>query len=341
MLKRTYGVLFTWSMNFDAEENTYKALHRMLGIHEYLNKDRGPTLLSLSEKYGVSTKTIQRDIAFMKKGMNLPIEYSRELKGYRYTEEVIDMPAMKLSRQEVFALLVARSSIEQYQGSAFEDPLKSFFTKLLAHLAPLDLSNMENIHRYVSYLPNGVSTARYEDLEILGKACRDSREVEVDYRAASSGKKGKRTLRPRHLFNHGGNWYLLAASEKSKSVACYHLARMGKKIKLGQSFPPYEPFDLPTAREYAFGAFFGSGKHRVKVIFDQVAAPFVREKRWNNTQEVTEREDGGVDFEITVCDLVEIKAWVLSWGLHARATGPKRLLDEIKAELKEMKKQYA
>jgi predicted DNA-binding transcriptional regulator YafY len=328
-------------MNFDAEENTYKALHRMLGIHEYLNKDRGPTLLSLSEKYGVSTKTIQRDIAFMKKGMNLPIEYSRELKGYRYTEEVIDMPAMKLSRQEVFALLVARSSIEQYQGSAFEDPLKSFFTKLLAHLAPLDLSNMENIHRYVSYLPNGVSTARYEDLEILGKACRDSREVEVDYRAASSGKKGKRTLRPRHLFNHGGNWYLLAASEKSKSVACYHLARMGKKIKLGQSFPPYEPFDLPTAREYAFGAFFGSGKHRVKVIFDQVAAPFVREKRWNNTQEVTEREDGGVDFEITVCDLVEIKAWVLSWGLHARATGPKRLLDEIKAELKEMKKQYA
>ena len=49
MLKRTYGVLFTLSMNFDAEENTYKALHRMLGIHEYLNKDRGPTLLSLSE----------------------------------------------------------------------------------------------------------------------------------------------------------------------------------------------------------------------------------------------------------------------------------------------------
>ena len=212
---------------------------------------------------------------------------------------------------------------------------------MLAHLAPLDLSNMENIHRYVSYLPNGVSTARYEDLEILGKACRDSREVEIDYRAASSGKKGKRTLRPRHLFNHGGNWYLLASSPKSDTVACYHLARMGKKIKLGQSFPPYEPFDLTAAREHAFGAFFGSGKHRVKVIFDQVAAPFVREKRWNNTQEVTEREDGGVDFEITVCDLVEIKAWVLSWGMHARATGPKRLLDEIKAELKEMKKQYA
>lgn len=116
---------------------------------------------------------------------------------------------------------------------------------------------------------------------------------------------------------------------------------MGKKIRLGKPFPPFDPFDLTSAREHAFGAFFGTAKHRVKVRFDHVAAPFVREKRWNKTQKITECEDGGVDFEITVCDLVEIKAWILSWGMHARATGPKRLLDDIKADLKEMKKQYA
>jgi len=340
MLKRTYGVLFTLSMNFDAEENTYKALHRMLGIHEYLNKDRGPTLLSLSKKYGVSTKTIQRDIAFMKKGMNLPIEYSRDLKGYRYTEEVIDMPAMKLSRQEVFALLVARSSIEQYQGSAFEDPLKSFFNKLLSHLAPLDLSNMENIHRYVSYLPNGISTASYETLEILGRACRDNRTIEVDYESPSSGKTGKRSLRPRHLFNLSGNWYLLAATEKSDNIACFHLARMGKKIKLGQPFKAGKPFDLESARKYAFGAFFGDKQYKVKIIFDPTAAPFVREKKWNDTQQVKSRKDGGVDFEITVCDLTEIRSWILSWGPHAKVLGPKKLISEVKEDILQASKQY-
>ena len=61
-------------MSMDKDENTYRALQRMLGIHEYLNKDRAPNLDSLSQKFEVSTKTIQRDIAFMKKGMNLPIE---------------------------------------------------------------------------------------------------------------------------------------------------------------------------------------------------------------------------------------------------------------------------
>ena len=54
----------------------------------------------------------------MKKELNLPDKYSRDFGGYRYTEEVIDMPAMKLSRQEIFALLVAQSSIEQYSGGA-------------------------------------------------------------------------------------------------------------------------------------------------------------------------------------------------------------------------------
>jgi hypothetical protein len=231
----------------ETEETTYKALHRMLGIHEYLNSERAPGLESLARKFSVSTKTIQRDIAFMKKEMNLPVEYSRELKGYRYTEEVIDMPAMKLSRQEVFALLVARSSIEQYQGSAFEDPLKSFFTKLLAHLAPLDLSNMKNIHRHVSYLPNGVSTTSYEDLELLGKACRDSREVEVNYRAASSGKKGKAHSSPPPSIQP---WRKLVPSRVLIEIrhrrmlpACPH----GKKDQAGKTLPSVRTL-RPTSR---------------------------------------------------------------------------------------------
>ena len=142
-------------MSVENDENTYRALHRMLGIHEYLNKDRFPNLEALSKKFKVSTKTIQRDIAFMKKGMNLPIEYCRDLKGYQYTEEVVDMPAMKLERVFAYIEVVSStsSSIEQYHGVrvAFEDPLKSFFNKLRPkHLFltwhRCDLSNMENIN---------------------------------------------------------------------------------------------------------------------------------------------------------------------------------------------------
>jgi predicted DNA-binding transcriptional regulator YafY len=321
-------------------ESTYKVLHRILGIHEYLSKQRYPSLSVLAERFGVSTKTIQRDVSFMKKEMNLPIRNYRDLGGYGYTEEVIDMPAMKLSRQEIFALLVAQSSIEQYQGSAFADPLKSFFTKLIGHLAPLDLSKMRDINRYVTYLPNGVNTTSYETLETLALACRDQRSVEITYHAASSGKKGNRVIHPRHLINHAGNWYLLASNENSENIACFHLARMGKKVVLGRGFTVGEEFNLEEVRKDAFGAFIGTKRHKVHLIFDQVAAPFVCEKKWNNSQSIKERKDGSVEFKITVCDLTEIKAWILSWGAHAQVMGPKELVEGIKSDLERSLENY-
>ena len=325
----------------EENESTYKVLHRILGIHEYLNKERVPTLSILAQKFGVSTKTIQRDVSFMKKELNLPIRYSRDFGGYRYVEEVIDMPAMKLSREEIFALLVARSSIEQYQGSAFEDPLKSFFKKLLSHLTPLDLSKIEGVNECVSYIPNGVSTTSYATLEILGRACRDRRAIEVSYRAASTKKVKIRKLHPRHLVNYAGNWYLLASNEKAKNVACFHLARMGNEIKLLEKFTPKSEFNLGESRKHAFGAYLGEREFKVRIRFDEVSAPYVSEKKWNATQVVKPRKDGGLDFSITVCDLTEIKAWILSWGRHARAMQPRELTRQIRQELKETKALYA
>ena len=250
------------------------------------------------------------------------------------------MPAMKLSRQEIFALLVARSSIEQYQGSAFEDPLKSFFKKLLSHLTPLDLSKIEGVNECVSYIPNGVSTTSYATLEILGRACRDRRAIEVSYRAASTKKVKIRKLHPRHLVNYAGNWYLLASNEKAKNVACFHLARMGNEIKLLEKFTPKSEFNLGESRKHAFGAYLGEREFKVPSVSTKYP-PLVSEKKWNATQVVKPRKDGGLVFSITVCDLTEIKAWILSWGRHARAMQPRELTRQIRQELKETKALYA
>ena len=40
-------------MSMDNDENTYRALQRMLGIHEYLNKDRAPNLDVFAKVRGV------------------------------------------------------------------------------------------------------------------------------------------------------------------------------------------------------------------------------------------------------------------------------------------------
>ena len=94
------------------------------------------------------------------------------------------------------------------------------------------------------------------------------------------------------------------------------------------------------ALAHSFGIFVGDEIRKVKVRFDAVAAPYVKEKRWNKTQRTKDRRDGGVDFSIEVSDLTEIKAWILGWGRRARALSPKSFVDDLADELVETAKGY-
>ena len=314
----------------------------MMGIHEYLIKDRYPNLSLLADKFNVSGKTIQRDIAFLKEIHNLPIEYDKDYRGYRYTEEVLDMPIMKLTRQEVFALLLARKSIEQYQGTAFENPLRSFFRKTLDHLSPLDLSSIEGVNEYVAYLPNGINTCSYVMIETLAKACRNHIEVKAKYQSASErmGKSTERILRPYGLINHGGNWYLFAEDVSKDKILCYHLARMTSVRSAGKKFERKKNFSIEKSLSKSFGIFVGDETKKVVVRFDAFSSPYVKEKRWNKSQKTKDRKDGGVDFSIEVNDLTEIKVWILGWGRHAKVTSPKSLIEDISEELEVTRKLY-
>ena len=76
--------------------------------------------------------------------------------------------------------------------------------------------------------------------------------------------------------------------------------------------------------------------HKVKVWFDAFAAPFIRERKWNESQKVKTKKDGSLEFSITVNSLIEIKGWLLNWGEHAKVLGPKELVGDMKEELKKM-----
>jgi proteasome accessory factor B len=88
----------------------------------------------LSTEFEVSTKSIYRDIEFMRDRMELPIEFDHIKNGYYYTEPVENFPAIQMTEGEFFALLVAEKALQQYRGTNFEKPLFSAFKKMAAAL---------------------------------------------------------------------------------------------------------------------------------------------------------------------------------------------------------------
>ena len=76
-------------------------------IHQAIVSGKYPNATTLAAEIEVVTKTIHRDIEFMRDRMGLPIEYDERKYGYYYTEEVSAFPTLQITEGELVALLIA------------------------------------------------------------------------------------------------------------------------------------------------------------------------------------------------------------------------------------------
>jgi predicted DNA-binding transcriptional regulator YafY len=315
---------------------TYYALERMTYIHRalqrhYDGRSLPPSANELAEKWAVSNKTIQRDIKFMQECWKLPIEYDRSIRGYIYTEAVMEFPGVKLTEDEVFAFLVARNSIQRYQGTNLFEPLANLFDKLVEELQISHSDHIKRVQEYISFKPAGWTRGKYSVLDKLSKACRNRKVISFEYDKPWYGKIVKKEIKPIHLINHDSSWYLVA-SEENKGEVIYAIARISALRIHATKFREIN-FSVEKFIKNSFGIFHGSVLHRVKIRFDAFAAPHVKERKWNSSQKITSRKDGGIDFQIVVNDLIEIKGWIMNWGKHAQVLSPASLVNDLKSEL--------
>jgi len=87
----------------------------MLRVHQLIQSGKFPNTTTLAREIEVSTKTIQRDIEFMRDRLNLPVEYDASRNGYFYNGEVNAFPTMQITEGEIFALVVAEKALQQYR----------------------------------------------------------------------------------------------------------------------------------------------------------------------------------------------------------------------------------
>ena len=320
-------------MSTDLYSTTYTTLERMTRIHQRLNSGgQFPNSTLLAEILDVSSKTIQRDIKFMKGCWNLPIVFNKSMGGYEYSEEVMDFPAIKLTEEEVFAFLIARNSIEKYKGTHLLEPLSRLYEKIIVQMGFKQSDRMKRIKEYISFRPAGWTKTKYRILDKLSKACRDRREISFTYDYPSKREQKRKKIKPIQLINHDNVWYLLVGNEQNKPGHFYSLARISNLKLHAATFAPII-FSVEKFMENNFGIFRGDKVFDVQIIFDSFAAPYIKERKRNPSQKIKDRPDGQIDYSITVNHLVEIKAWIMSWGKHATVQGPQELINELRDEL--------
>ena len=316
-------------------------LERMMKLHQELAAQRFPNCRKLAERLEVSTKTVQRDIDFMRDRLGLPIEYDQIHFGFFYTEPVASFPSIEVSEGELVALLVAQKALAQYSGTPFEAPLAAAFKKITDGLKERVSFNIDRVESAISFKGIGTTVADLDLFETVSKAVLRSCELEFEYKKLGGAKFEPRRAQPYHLGCIENQWYLFAFDLARGQLRTFVLARMRKARNTNLKFRRPAEFSIREHLSGAFGVFKGRGRHRVRIRFDAFAAQLVSERHWHATQKLRSLPDGGLELGLELAGLEEIERWILSWGRHAVVIEPKELRESIAAQAAAVAAGYA
>jgi predicted DNA-binding transcriptional regulator YafY len=308
---------------------------RLLDLDRRLRNAEYPNCSSFAAHWEVSTKTVQRDLDFLKDRMGAPIEYDPVQRGFCYTESTFMLPAVQMNEGEMVSLLIGSRALQSFQGTPMAAKIEAIFDKLSALLPDnITLRPEELYSRFSFTAPPSMPISPVIWKKVI-QGLLTQRMLEIRY----SNWKGEATHRvaPVHLANLQGDWYLFVQFEGFDNFRQIALARI-QQVKLLKTPARIEgTFDPKKDLSDTFSRFAGENDpFRVTVQFDADIAQDVAVRQWHPNQQVKQLKDGRVEIAFDAKGDIEIKRWILAFGRYARVKSPKWLREQITEEAKVM-----
>ncbi|MFI0445977.1 helix-turn-helix transcriptional regulator [Actinomadura sp. 6N118] len=227
-------------------DTTSGRLLRLLSLLQTRREWTGP---ELSERLGVSGRTVRRDVERLR-DLGYPVHATLgSVGGYRL-EAGTAMPPLLLDDDEAVAIAVGLRGATGRAVEGIEE------TSVRA-LAKLEQVLPERLRRRVSALnaatvpidgaPAG-PTVDPETLTVLAAAARDHERVRFSYRD-KDGNSSRRQADPHSLVPAGRRWYLVAFDVERADWRTFRADRIDTPQPTGVRFPPRE---LPAEDAAAF-----------------------------------------------------------------------------------------
>ena len=240
-------------------------LERVHWINLQIQNGKYPNTRTVAEHFEVSQKTAQRTIEYMRDRLRLPLEYSREQRGYYYSEPTIGLCAIELTEGDLLMILLAGKMIEQYRGTALGKKLAGVFEKVFSAMTDTVSVDVGILAEAFSFETSHVSEPNHELLLRLGCAIKSRTRIEIEYYATSRNEVTTRTVDPIHLRNYLGEWYLIAFDHLRNDLRVFHAARVRSLAETQEAFEQPAGFELKKYLEEGFGMIFGHEPVEVEI----------------------------------------------------------------------------
>ncbi|MDR2730341.1 MAG: WYL domain-containing protein [Treponema sp.] len=312
------------------------ALPRIYRIEKEIASGKFPNSDGLARLLDTSVSTICRDIEFMRDQLFAPIEYDDLNRGYYFTEKTFRLPTSFTGAEDLFALCMARSVFSLYRKTPLYESSRQLLESITTLIA-LD-GNKDWLENRIAVPPIASAKVKLDIWEIIVAGLKSNRIITLDYKGTWDEEYKERKVYPYQLLFDSGVWYLYGFAEERKAARIFSLSKI-KNARLTK-----DVFTLPKNYKYSdfsgdnyFGVFIGQNKQRFAVDFYKDSISFAAERQWAADQKTSEKDDR-ITIEFTSTQYDKVLRWVLSCGCNAVPGKPKKLVDDWKRHILEMRK---
>lgn len=188
---------------------------RLFEITFILLEKKSATAKELAERFGVSVRTIYRDLDILS-ACGIPVYTEQGRHGGIYLIEKYALNKTLLTDAEQSQVVMALQSLQatgQEDVAAPLSKLKGIFQKNIEDWIEIDFSSW------------GSSGEEKELFSMIRESIRQSRPLEFTY-VNTQGESSLRTVEPYKLVFKGQSWYLSAFCRTKKEIRIFKLSRM-------------------------------------------------------------------------------------------------------------------
>lgn len=292
---------------------------RVSDIHQRLEHDG----------FNVDVRTVHRDLDLLVQA-HIPVQTEGSGAESRWVLAPFAeaKQSIKFTYEEVFALFVARNSLDHLKGTPLHSALDSLFVKLEKVLGK-NGDAFKDLMTHLAFRPQMTwhTSVPVVTLDTVYGALEEGYPLKITYRAEGGEHAGQpvdRTVGPECLYFANGSVYLIAIDLKKDEPRTYALSRMTTAEMLTDQNYKKRGLSPEEMFRESFGILNAGEVDAVEILVTGPVAAFAAERRWHESQETVRTSDGTLlRFHIRINE--ELARFVLGLGPAARVVKPKSL----------------
>lgn len=226
--------------------DTTKRFDRIVSIFVQLQSKRVVRAKELSERFGVSLRTIYRDIKSLEQA-GVPV-FGEAGTGYSIVEG-FRLPPIQFTKEEVMGFVGAEKLMEKFVDKTLAGHFKTGIYKIKAVLRMSEkdwASTVENQIVMRQHQNTPFNDQVPDALSVLFESIAQSKKVLLNYKGVQDDRPSERPIEPVGMFHLHNYWYLMAFCDLRQDYRQFRLDRIERLQLLPHLFerthPPLDTF---------------------------------------------------------------------------------------------------